>query len=191
MFELIGQNLEWVFSGIGVFIVSLFFIKRKNDKNTHQGSINVSNNNYIGNNYGQRNTEIKGNPIDKENFSVLFIDDKHRDFKVVSILKKAGWTNTKSKANIKNLDDNDARNAHVIFVDVNGVAKELFQDEGLGLSLALKEKYPSKKIVIYSAQNDGDNFHAAWEKVDSRLSKNADPYQFINKVDTFFNEYNS
>ncbi len=36
---------------------------------------------------------------------ILFIDDKHKDYKMVSILKKSGWINTKSVKDITDLED--------------------------------------------------------------------------------------
>ena len=97
---------------------------------------------------------------------ILFIDDNHTDYKIVSILKKAGWTKTKSVKDITDLDSNYVTEADVIFVDINGVGLELSVDQGLGLASALKRKYPNKKIVIYSAETTGDRFHQALREVD-------------------------
>lgn len=60
-----------------------------------------------------------------------------------------------------------------------------FSDEGLGLALAIKKKYPSKKVIIYSAETNGDRFHEALRKADSFLAKNADPYEFQRIVEEF------
>lgn len=114
---------------------------------------------------------------------ILFIDDNHTEYKIVSILKKAGWTKTKSVKDIADLDSNYVTEADVIFVDINGVGLELSDDQGLGLASALKRKYPNKKIVIYSAETTGDRFHQALREVDFCLPKNADAYQFINLIE--------
>lgn len=114
---------------------------------------------------------------------ILFIDDNHTEYKIVSILKKAGWTKTKSVKDITDLDSNYVMEADVIFVDINGVGLELSVDQGLGLASALKRKYPNKKIVIYSAETTGDRFHQALREVDFCLPKNADAYQFINLIE--------
>ncbi|RXR23089.1 response regulator [Flavobacterium stagni] len=113
---------------------------------------------------------------------ILFVDDKHKDFRMVSILKKSGWTNTKSVKDITDLDDPKVLEADIIFVDINGVGTTLFEDQGLGLASALKKKYNKKKIFIYSADTNGDRFHRALREVDGCLSKNAEPYQFINLI---------
>lgn len=120
---------------------------------------------------------------------ILFIDDKK--FDVVDILKNSGWVNTQRIKDVSSLDSVDIRNAHLIFCDVQGVGKTLkFQDEGLGLTIALKEKYPYKKVIVYSAEDAGaiSAFHRGLSVADARLSKNADPYEFQSTVDKFSKE---
>jgi len=110
---------------------------------------------------------------------IIFIDDKA--FPVMDILKNAGWMNTRRITDVTSLDQSEIREAHILFVDIQGVGKKLkFQDEGLGLIIALKKKYPTKKIIAYSAEDQGhvEAFHQGINVADSRLSKNADPYEF-------------
>ncbi len=121
----------------------------------------------------------------KSQTRILFIDDKYADFKMVSILKKNGWINTKSVKDVTDLDDPKVIEAAIIFVDINGVGTTLFQDQGLGLAAALKKKYPEKRIVLYSAETQGDRFHRALREVDDCLFKDAEPYQFINLIENF------
>lgn len=118
---------------------------------------------------------------------ILFVDDNHTEYRNVSILKKAGWTKTKSVKDITDLDSSVVTEADIIFVDINGVGLELFEDQGLGLASALKKKYPKKKIVIYSAETTGDRFHKALREVDHCLPKNADAYQFMNLIENLIN----
>jgi len=121
----------------------------------------------------------------KKRVSILFIDDDTK-FKVVKILKTAGWINTSSVRDIKSLDDQIVKNTDIFFVDVQGVGLALqFNEEGLGLALALKNKYPNKKVVIYSAETKGDRFHEALRKADSFLAKNAEPYEFQQLVEQY------
>jgi hypothetical protein len=114
----------------------------------------------------------------KNTTHILFIDDEK--FQVVSILKNAGWINTTRVKNIKSVEDQTIKNAQIIFVDINGVAKELFpSDQGLGLAVALKKRYgKAKKVVIYSSEVDGNRFHEAFRLADDQLAKNADSYEF-------------
>ena len=125
----------------------------------------------------------------KDKINILFIDDD-KNFNVVKILKDSDWKKTKSVTDIKSLDINQVKNSEIIFVDINGVGEILnLEYEGLDLALMLKQKYPEKKIIIYSANKTSNSFHEAWGVVDGRLEKNALPYQFQNMVKNFSLEY--
>ena len=115
----------------------------------------------------------------------MFIDDNYTEYRIISILKKAGWVNTKAIKDVTDLDDSKVLEADIIFVDINGVGTTLFKDQGLGLASALKQKFPSKKIILYSAETTGDRFHKALKEVDSCLPKNAEPFQFINLIESY------
>ena len=123
----------------------------------------------------------------KEICKILFIDDLK--FDVPDILINSGWKNTKIVVDIESLYCSEVKEANIIFVDISGVGRKMkFSDEGLGLISALKEKYPEKKIVVYSSQSRGDRFHKGLSDADARLAKNADPYQFENIVEQFAKE---
>lgn len=190
MIEFLKNNYEWLFGGIGVtalfFILDKFVLKKNSDskkdsKNVNKNSITIHNNLTS---YASDEKNENGNAKSKNSIRILFVDDEHTKFKMVSILKKAGWKNTKSTKDITDLDDYKAKEADIIFVDINGVGKTLFEDQGLGLASALKKKYPEKKIVIYSSETKGDRFHKALREVDDCLAKDAEPYQFVNLIET-------
>jgi hypothetical protein len=42
--------------------------------------------------------------------------------------------------------------------------------------------------VLYSAEQHGNRFHPALRQVDAVLQKNAEPYEFINLLETFSKE---
>lgn len=137
--------------------------------------------------FSEKIPEIKSR---KKLTNIIFIDDQN-DFKVVSILRNSGWENTKIKKDLKSLDDTDLVNAHICFIDIHGVGKSLdFKEEGLGLASAIMDKYPTKKIIIYSAETQGDRFHDTLRKANAVLRKNADPYEFQNLVESFSKEIN-
>lgn len=116
---------------------------------------------------------------------ILFVDD-NEDFKVVDIFKTEGWRNTKLVSDVEALTSKNVRDAHVIFVDIGGVGKELdFDDEGLGLVIALKHEYPDKKVIVYSAHTEGDRFHSALRQADATIRKNAEPYEFMKLLRRF------
>lgn len=120
---------------------------------------------------------------------ILFIDD--RKFPIVELLIKSGWTNTRLIKDVEYINQAEVKEAHVLFVDIQGVGKMMqFSHEGLGLIKALKEKYPLKKIVVYSAEEQGkiEAFHPALNMADARLSKNSDPYQFEMLIEKFSKE---
>mgnify|MGYP001987829082 CR=1 FL=1 len=120
---------------------------------------------------------------------ILFIDDK--SFPVIDILKTAGWCNTTRIKDVDSLEQMEVKEAHILIVDIQGVGKKLkFKDEGLGLILALKEKYPNKKVIVYSAEDQGkiQAFHPGIDAADKRLSKQADPYQFQIVVEGYAKE---
>ena len=115
----------------------------------------------------------------------MFIDDD-KNFNVVKILKDSGWKNTKTIVDIKSLDLPIVKETHVFFVDINGVGNLLkLEYGGLDLALMLKQKYPQRKVVIYSANKNSNSFHKAWDECDFKLEKNALPYQFQNLVEEF------
>lgn len=121
----------------------------------------------------------------KPKLHILFIDDD-KNFNVVKILKDSGWRNTKSVVDIKGIDLPLVKETDIFFVDINGVGKLLHCEyEGLDLALMLKQKYPNKKVVIYSANKNSNSFHQAWDVCDYKLEKNALPYQFQNLVEEY------
>lgn len=121
----------------------------------------------------------------KAKVKILFIDDDKK-FNVVKILKDSNWKNTNAVVDIKSLDIPIVRDADIFFVDVNGVGKLLnCEHEGLDIALMLKQKYPKKKIIIYSANSYNNNFHKAWDECDFKLENNALPYQFQSLVEQY------
>jgi hypothetical protein len=193
----IADNKEWLFSGAGIIIVGYvfsFFFKDNtpddSDKNTAVNTntikINVGENNHNAREKAASDTSHKKSLDEYKNETrILFVDDDAR-FKVAKILTQSGWVHTKLIKDCKTLDEHDIVEANLLFIDVQGVGVAMgFNDEGLGLALAIKDKYPEKKVIIYSAETKGDRFHEALRKADSFLRKNADPYEFQRIVEEF------
>ncbi|MAC15608.1 MAG: transcriptional regulator [Alcanivorax sp.] len=191
------NNKEWIFSGVGVFVIGIFAtlmrFKSVPQENAVVNDLSVSGGSG-GDNANEAeiesllvNDERRGKDLDhfKNVTKILFIDDDAR-FKVVKILSRSGWVHAKLIKDCETLDDRDVVEADILFIDVQGVGVSMgFSDEGLGLALAIKEKYKEKKVIIYSAETEGDRFHEALRKADSFLAKNADPYQFQRLVEEF------
>ncbi len=191
--EFIMNNYEWIFSGIGVTIIGWIVLAIKKNKKTDTPTSSTSNNNIItiNNNASHANGSLQQKqnnlPKKKEDYRILFIDDNYTDFNMVSILKKAGWPNTRAVKDLTDLDDLKAREASIIFVDINGVGTQMFEDQGLGLAAALKDRYPEKTIILYSADPTGNRFDKKLKKVDDSLPKNAEPYEFISLIEQYSN----
>lgn len=183
--EYLKENKEWLFGGVGITAISFIVKKVFFKKQTTESSIEINN---FFDGAASPKTDDTGLDRLKKITKILFIDDDTK-FKVVSILRKQGWGNTKAVKDIYSLDSTDVKECDIFFVDVQGVGIALdCRDEGLGLALSLKRKYPFKKVVIYSAETKGERFHEALKKADSSLPKNAEPYEFLQLVEQFANE---
>jgi len=202
------ENKEWVFSGGGIAIISaiLFFFKKNkpiassaiqnHDNNGQQANNNGNNNTQIFQQFGaimpieNQSTTSEHGPIDfsqlKSKIRVLFIDDN--DFPVVKNLKKAGWI-TDLINDVYDIDDSAIVASHILFVDINGVAKSLSDEEGIGLVKALKKKYGNtKKIIIYSSDEEGNRFNEAFRIADDFLPKQSDYFEFLAIVEKYAKE---
>lgn len=203
-----GYYSKWEFEPIILSVISFFEIiayftvpkeKKENKKvadksqNKNKQKVEVTVNNFASTNEKIPSKEKKNRNalIDskKDKIGILFIDDD-KNFNVVRILKDSKWKKTKNLPDIKSLDIDQVKTSEIIFVDINGVGKILnLEFEGLDLALMLKQKYPEKKIIIYSANKNSNSFHKAWDVIDGRLEKNALPYQFQNLVENYSLEY--
>jgi hypothetical protein len=192
MVDIIIENKEWLFSGLGIVIIgAIIRFILFNNSTEQKGQITINNNidNKTFANTDKFASPKNGNDsnLDKAKCltRILFVDDDSR-FKVVKILQRSGWVHTKSIKDIDCLDNNDCLETNIFFVDIQGVGIALgFKDEGLGLALAIKEKYPEKKVVIYSAESKGERFHEALRRADTFLPKNAEPYEFLRIAEEF------
>ena len=120
---------------------------------------------------------------------ILFIDDK--SFPIIGMLEKNGWRNIQKVNDISGTDQQEVREAHILFIDIQGVGKKMkLPDEGLGLTVAIKKKFPNKKVIVYSAEDQGQvkAFHEGFELADSQLSKNAKSYEFQFRLEKFAKE---
>ena len=126
----------------------------------------------------------------KNTVNILFVDNEV--FNLTTELKeKEGWRRLSVVPDISSLSQKELIDAHILCIDIQGVGKELgFNDEGLGLIVAIHEKYPEKKIIMYSAEAQGqiDAFHPAEGIVDERLRKSANRYQFETAIERLAQE---
>lgn len=140
----------------------------------------------------KQNKTIPTRSIDdlKRITKILFIDDLNFNY-ITALKEKDGWQNISRISDPTSISQTELREAHIVFVDVQGVGKKMgFEDEGLGLIQAIREHYPEKKIIMYSAENKGriDGLHPAGNLVDFRLRKTASRYEFENTIERFAKE---
>lgn len=201
----IYNNKEWLFSGVAGTIISGYLLTKYNKNNESEGSdkqnqINTQTQNLtinVGDKSQGVNSTIDTQPSAKTltidgiraQTNILFIDDD-KEFKIVPILKKAGWKNTSFHPNADVIDINSEKiqKSHIIFVDIKGVGKTMYEDEGLGLVVDLKKKYPQKKVVIYSADPEHKIFHEALNLADDKVQKNSQPAVFVSAIETLAEE---
>jgi hypothetical protein len=113
---------------------------------------------------------------------ILFIDDDHKN-QIATAVRNAGFTHTSQVKDIANLDDPKVKNADVLFVDVIGVGQKLFpREQGLGLAVALKDRYPKKRVAVYSTEPGGNRADPKLRKIDAFLDKTSQPYVFIQLI---------
>lgn len=182
--QFIFENKEWIFSGIGVSVIAgvIALIRKQSGTKEQNQSVSqtVNVNIPIGESLNNDNKQFR----EKEEISILFIDDQSFDY--VKNLKQAGYVNVKKISVVKRIDSPEICNANIIFVDINGVGESLFpKEQGLGVAKAIKKRFRDKKVYLYSAQHHALN--SDFNFLDGVLSKNADPYEFINIIDNYRN----
>lgn len=115
----------------------------------------------------------------KSRCSILFIDDQK--FEIVEQLReKDGWSRTSRIKDLDSITQSELKDAHIVCIDIQGIGKKMGMTSGLELIIAIKDKYPEKKVIMYSAENQGkiDAFDEACNIVDFRLRKTATRYEF-------------
>lgn len=195
-------NKEWLFSGLGItliaFVAKNILTKNNRSENKQIQSLTNSQTQNVTVNFAQHSVASdKFNVAVNEGSTMLSIDgiraqtnilfiDDDKDFKIVPILKKSGWKNTSffPNADVKDTNAEKIRKAHIIFVDIKGVGRTMYEDEGLGLVVDLKKKYPQKKVVIYSAISEHKLFHEAIKLADNHISKNSQPAVFVSLIES-------
>lgn len=204
-------HIQWIFSGIGttllITIISWLVARRRKRRLNQAGSItDVSDSTLTNSNIatgGATQTAIntvniystdprpnttddapRTTPRTKVEVPILFIDDKK--FEIVDYIKKRGWTETKRIRDLKNLDDPEVIKAKIIFVDIMGVGIQLdLRGEGLELAVLLKQRYPHKKVVLYSSESKHDIFARDIDILDAKIPKNAEPINFLKLIEQF------
>lgn len=103
----------------------------------------------------------------KKKFEILIIDDN--DFPFLDILRKHEY-NITQKYDLTELKD--ASDYQIILCDIRGVGKFLRSEyEGAYLIKQLKQKYPKKTIIAYTANDYDANFKEYLDYADDTVPK--------------------
>lgn len=114
--QFIFENKEWIFSGIGVSVISgiIALIRKQSGTKEQNQSVSqtVNVNIPIGESLNNDNKQFR----EKEEISILFIDDLSFDY--VKNLKQAGYVNVKKISVVKRIDSPEICNANIILPDL-------------------------------------------------------------------------
>ncbi len=125
--------------------------------------------------------------IDRKKYKILVIDDE--GFAQREGLIKLGYKDIEVKYKYENMEEFSAYN--IIFCDINGVATEIdpyFQ--GAALAKKIKEMYPDKFVIIFSALDQSLDFYPYYSSVDATIIKNLNSNQFSEKLDEYISAIN-
>lgn len=111
---------------------------------------------------------------------ILIIDDHDNSLK--KMLENENWTANYAK-DLDNYSNQYLEKAHIVCLDIHGVGKKLKCADGLELAGYIKEKYPSKRILLYSSEPNHDIFNKNIDIVDKRIYKDGQPYPFIKAIE--------
>jgi DNA-binding NtrC family response regulator len=112
---------------------------------------------------------------------VLIIDDDNPE-ELRNLLKKDGWK-IYYLADLDSLENRKLKDSHIICIDIMGVGKALQCNSGMELVKHIKQKYPTKKIILYSSVSKQDIFSDALDYVDKRLRKESSLLPFSKAVE--------
>ena len=117
----------------------------------------------------------------KQLIKILIIDDNKPE-EIIDYVKEAGWK-AKYLGDLDNLINTQLVQAHIIFIDIMGPGKLLRLANGQELAVAIKKKYPEKKIIIYSTVSEQNIFHESIDIVDKRIRRQGTPIPFVSAIE--------
>ncbi len=117
----------------------------------------------------------------RKNISILIIDDKGFDSEP---LKSIGYLDINKVFEHKNIDD--YARFDIIFCDINGIATNLDGTyQGAALAKQIKERYPNKIVIIYSASPQKLSMTEIGKCVDDIIEKDISPSKMSEKIDNY------
>ena len=127
---------------------------------------------------------------DKRNVKIVFLDDEGFD---TDLLKNLGYLDVHKMYKFNEMDDFEKFD--IIFCDINGIAKEIDETfQGAALAKMIKETYPEKVVIIFSAKQQYLTFNDYGNYVDDVIYKNITISELSEKInhyiDTLINPIN-
>lgn len=128
----------------------------------------------------------KKESLTKDTVRILFVDDQY--FPIVENLARAGYK-VKRKKDVRDVDDLDVKDYHIIFVDYDGVGRNFSEiHQGAALVKAIKDKYSASKFVILYTNQDSipaeTSMNNLFMAADAHMRKSSsDASDFIEKID--------
>lgn len=120
---------------------------------------------------------------DKKNVKILFLDDEGFD---TGILKRLGYLDVDKMYEYNKMDDFEKYD--IIFCDINGIAKEINEVfQGAALAKLIKQTYPNKIVIIFSAKQQYLLFNDFNDYVDDVIYKNIPISDLTDKIDHYIN----
>lgn len=121
---------------------------------------------------------------DKKNVKILFLDDEGYD---TELLRNLGYLDVQKMYKYERMDDFEKYD--IIFCDINGIAKDLDPVyQGAALAKLIKQTYPEKIVVIFSAKEQFLTFTQFYESVDDIVYKNMPPAELASKIDQYISQ---
>ena len=121
---------------------------------------------------------------DKKNVKILFIDDEGYD---TELLQNLGYIDIQKMYQYGKEEKMDSLEKYdIIFCDINGIAKDLDPIyQGAALAKLIKQTYPEKTVVIFSAKEQLLTFNQYYEFADEVIYKNLPPAELASKIDQY------
>ena len=111
---------------------------------------------------------------------ILVIDDM--EFTYLDLFKKDGYTIEKWD-DVDDLTKLENRYYDIVLLDIQGVGRDLSQEQGLGILKHLRKTCPAQIIIAYSNADFSLEYQNFFRMADETLSKSDDYVQFKRTVD--------
>ncbi len=126
--------------------------------------------------------------VDRKKYKILVLDDS--GFPQLSTLQKLGYKDIDVEEEYKNIEQFSSYD--IIFCDINGVADDLDPVyQGAALAKQIKEIYPDKIVIIFSAVAQHLDFTEYYNAVDGTIKKNMNGNEFSKEIDKWIIKLNN